>query len=265
MFRRLRFRDLLRCQRVCKHWAFYLPGDDPKLKEKLFAATKRVVASKPARTMTIFLRPVWQAYTVPVLDNLPRLLFNMVFNKNMAYNTAPKSAKFHPMLPRFYHYLDLVNNDFSIPSDWDEHQRKDHTPWLSFSDLDDLQSRVDEYNYQDGSWKDQLMCVPAVDRVAVHMRWWKGADVGEADVVRKVFTKKVDTGVTMGEFVRTVRTLMAEWAVKDLKKFSVHLDAGDCEECLWDYRERSSDEDEEGVESGDSDVEQTARIRFRGF
>ncbi|KAF1915189.1 hypothetical protein BDU57DRAFT_518043 [Ampelomyces quisqualis] len=275
VFRKLKFFDLMHCQQVCKHWAAYLPGNDPALKELLFAAAKNVIVSKPKRTLQVFLRPEWQAYTIPVENDVPKLSFNLAFNKNMAYNTAPKHAVFHPMLISFYHKMHLVNSDFRIPDSWGKLQRRGVTPWPTFVSLRDLDDQVAEYQYNDGSWKDQLLCVPAVDRVAVHITWWKAYYTDDGlDVVRKVFTNKVATGVTMGEFVRVVRKLMEVWTVKDLKKFSEHLRINECDDCGRPYNadgyddpQDSTSESESDVESVDSDgsAEQTSKIKFREF
>jgi hypothetical protein len=140
---------------------------------------------------------------------------------------------------------------------------------------------VDEYPYDDGSWKNQLLCIPAVDRVAIHITWWrKYWPADNPDVVRKVFTNKIDTGVTMGEFVRTVRKLMAEWTVKDLKKFAEELVPNECQDCgrSWsedgyDMPQTSSSESGSGSESEsdgesmccDGRAEQTSEIKLREF
>jgi hypothetical protein len=126
--------------------------------------------------------------------------------------------------------MGLVNDEFYHPHDWPDVQRADIEPWLCFTTLADLQRKVRQRAYSDGNWKDQLMCVPAIEQVVIQLNWLKERGQGQ-DGKRSMRTRKMDKGVTVGEFVWAVREMLTRYAVEDVMRVAPSLEIMGCGKC----------------------------------
>jgi hypothetical protein len=263
IFRNLGFNDLLRCKQVNKYWASALPGTDPILNHRLFASTARIVKTKPSKMPMLMLRPIIHMWIIPEEKQLPDLGYDIVLHCKVKSRRMPKHRRNHPIIQDFPCYMSLVNKYFNYTEEWDQRQQ------LLFGNFRQLANRLSSDPEDYGNWKEQLMCIPAVDQLDIRLLWHKPDDVNDAEVNRVLRTRKMEKGVTVGEVVRTVRKMITRYAVRDIKKFSHKLEINVCDRCHeawseWGFEhsdgsdweresEDSEDEGDEGDEDGNED------------
>jgi hypothetical protein len=161
---------------------------------------------------------------------LPQLVYMTNLKNTFKSTNLPTRVELHPIIEDFSRSMELVNNKVCYPLDWTEAQHTGVEPWLTFTSLADLRHCVREREYSDGNWKDHLMCVPAIEQVVIQFNWLKERGQGE-DGKRSMCTAKMDTGVTVGKFVRTVRKMLTDHAVEDVKRIAHTLEIMGCGKC----------------------------------
>jgi hypothetical protein len=230
IFRSLTMHDLLRCQRVNTTWRAYLPGNDPTLCRKLFTPSRKALVAKPKATPRLTLRATVEVCIATEANKLPHLVYMLSFMNHLTRTNMPTRVKLHPIIEDFGDNMELVNDEFRYPNHWSDIQRARVEPWLMFTSLADLRYSMRKRGHADGNWKDHLMCVPAIEQVVIQLNWLKQRAQND-DGKRSMRTAKMDTGVTVGEFVRTVRKMLADHAVEDVKRIAHTLEAFSCGAC----------------------------------
>lgn len=241
------FTDVLpaiRCQRVCKLWREFLPGRDPVLLEKLFLkarfvdeATQKRINEGNGRDFTpvpfilvllkLTLKPItpsdrlpYLAYSIEVLDGDLEETWN--YRRLVDFNGK---TNFHPIIKNPVRYMNLVNPNFTSPA-------HEGNAYLNFRTIEELVTQTcmpKDYDYKDGSWKDMLICQPAVEGVDVVIRW------SRRTAYQLYHVRKDDgDGVTVGDFVESFREKLSD-AKADLMSFSHELTLSPSDECDYHF------------------------------
>ena len=169
---------------------------------------------------------------------LPRLGFGLEIECRIKRN-FDKNTTFHPMVSDVSAFMHLINPHFtlSLPETEAESSASkidSSSPLFFFASLEELKEKTclpKGYQYTDGSWKDMLLCVPAVQHVRVQFDW-------PYDGFRRTYrTTPRSKGVTVGQFVSAVRRTLKH-AEEDVRGFACQMSVF-CEDCG-----RSDDPDE---------------------
>ncbi|KAF2856117.1 hypothetical protein T440DRAFT_463450 [Plenodomus tracheiphilus IPT5] len=140
---------------------------------------------------------------------------------------------FHPMVQNIADYMDLVNRKFSMT--WVH-------PRLKYHSLGDLYYKTrmpTDGEYIDASWKNMLICRPAVRKVILSLRW-------PHIHAHRLYTIEAEEGygVTVGQFVYYTRRMLSH-AKNDVEGFSRQMMVF-CQKCgsrdEWYEREGWEDE-----------------------
>ena len=186
---------------------------------------------------------------------LPCLQFALTM-KNEYFRTShmPRGGvQFHPMVRRLGWFMDQVNPMFERSPLCKPEHKTIIEPFISLSSLEELEYLTTDIAYEDGTWKEHLMCLPALECVEVTLRWHR-----DRDIARTCRSAEMSGDVTMGEFVSTVRAAL-EYAVQDVKRFGQWMEVAHCDICedaVAPYDNKDSDCDEYGRSKyGDEDTE----------
>ncbi|KAH7385592.1 hypothetical protein BKA66DRAFT_583205 [Pyrenochaeta sp. MPI-SDFR-AT-0127] len=237
IFRLLGFYDLLFCQGVCKAWAAFIPGKDPVLQRKLFSRSQFAFGFDPNTDKANPLPCIFIRLTAPVdvvsgkVGLLPELAFGLEVQMHSKKNFT-NTTIFHPVIRDFDTYMHLVNPNFKAVIEshalWRRNDRLSHC-LFSFKTLEQLKNKTvlpKNYEYNDGSWKDMLLCVNAVEQVQIDFEWdYEGFS-------RTYFTPKIPgQGTTVGQYVSCIRQFLAH-AEDHVKGFAYQMGVA-CESCGW--------------------------------
>jgi hypothetical protein len=254
IFRSLPIYDLLRCRRVCKTWHATLPGNDPSLCATLFTPSRPALVAAPNATPRLTFTMNVKVFLMSSDCELPELGFNIIFIDKVKRTNMPEGRDLHPLIWEFPTKTGIVNKHFL---DWDR-----PCPSIAFKCFEHLEEILVRKNYLwAGNWKGQLVCVPPLEQVVLQMDWFQ--EKGHGEIGRKkrsMRTRKMKRGVTVGEVVRTVREMLAVYAVEDVKRVCKDLQIMGCGMCqdLYDDAvgvEISSDEGEDTAEEEDDEEE----------
>jgi len=255
---------VLHCQSVCKTWRMLLPGRDPVLLEKLFlkASFAKEAIPKyideqcideqsidedeggavvgyqgeagPATNAEAVVPCIVVLLRAPLthvvrMNELPRLAYSIeVMDGELeGYENLDRlvgfreDSDFHPIIENPARFMDVINPYFVSPYE--------DNASLQFADLQQLIEKTslpEDYDYEDGGWKNALICRPALGKITISMRW-PFLDA------RRVYTveKEEGEGVTVGDFVGCFREMLSH-AKEDLMSFSEQLVLC-CSECNY--------------------------------
>lgn len=230
----------LRCQRICKMWRELLPGRDPVLLEKLFLKARFVDEATQKRMSE---RNGWECIPVPFIlvllkmtlelitpsDRLPYLAYSIEvldgdlkeswnYRRLTAFN---EHTKFHPIIKNPVRYMKLVNPNFTSPP-------HGGNAYLKFRTIEELVNQTcmpKDYDYKDGTWKDMLICQPAILDVDVFIQW----PHTNARHLYKI-RKEEGNGATVGDFVKMLRKKLSD-AKADIMSFSHEMKLSSSDEC----------------------------------
>ena len=254
IFRNLEFYDLVRCQAVSDAWAAALPGNDLVLRRRLFTSTNTVHKAKSTdKIPTAQYQLRLQTFTSINYGALPDIRCALTMkNEYFRRINMPRGLTFHPIVRKLGFFMHVVNPFFEHGDNCKPEDKPTIEPFIGFCSLDELDYQVTDIEYENGTWENHLMCIPALEQVKVTLRWHR-----EEKVSRTCVSKKMEKGVTMGEFVDTVRKAL-EFAVEDVKKFTHTMEPTLCDHCEMstsyerDY-DSTCDEEEEDDESEDAE------------
>jgi hypothetical protein len=244
--------DLLRCRRVSKTWRATLPSNDPSLRATLFTPSRPAVRASPNATPRLTFTVHIEVFLIAAERELPELGFSIIFSEGVKRTNMPEGRKLHPLIWEFALCTGMVNSEFQ------GYERE--IPSIAFKDFGHLQEIVSTRGNwpRMGNWKDMLCCVPPLEQVVVQMDWFREKGQGEDEKKkRSMRTKKMDKGVTVGEVVKTVRMMLAEYAVEDVKRVCAELQIMGCGICQDVYGDYPGDEvsSDEGEDTGEGNME----------
>ncbi|KAF1840773.1 uncharacterized protein K460DRAFT_410184 [Cucurbitaria berberidis CBS 394.84] len=227
IFRNLGFFDLLRCQRVCKAWAGYLPGDDPELHRKLFSKAEFAEQEEEDEEPRFSIKMKAPVDVLKIEGMLPKLAFGLEI-KVRSPSGFDEDTIFHPLVRNLAANMNLISPGFKLPRG--ERYNSDgelSTPYFAFRTFEELREKTcmpKGYKYKDGSWRNMLMCVPAIEQVQVHFEW-------PLNGYHRMYTieKRLAKGVTVRQFAGAVRRMLAR-AEDDVTRLSGRLSVY-CENC----------------------------------
>lgn len=199
----LPFFDLLRCQRVCKGWNAFLPGDDQALHRAMFSPA--TVATSPGARWDVYID--FKQHHMIQNGALPRLVFSLdvttsAMGRAERWRVTPEGkrimdATHHPILKDTHAFINLVHPEF--PGAFQS---------FKFNDIQDLKLLEKEPESNNASWQKMLARIPAVMKLKTEVRWrmnipydrdedWEGTE--------KIHILENENGVTVGDFVQLVR------------------------------------------------------------
>lgn len=193
----LSFYDLMRCQRVCKKWNAYLPGDDPTLRKALFSPLTR--QNNPTPLYYEVVLEVDQRLEVQELTLAlpPRTTFELgVCNLNQRW-LRDSGFQLHPVIGKLSKYSDLIHPSLSPRN---RHQI------FEFYRLEDI--RVSEQNVKSTgeSWERMLSFTPKVRTLDIDLQWIIDLHPDDGEYSGSDRRHRVDNpdGVTVLEVVNLV-------------------------------------------------------------
>ena len=165
---------------------------------------------------------------------LPRLAFGIEIAFGGVEKEFHDETEFHPMVKHLEEFMHLVHPEFTAPfplhdDRWQLHSRyKFSTPTFSFNTFEELGEKLDlpeDYEHEDGSWKDMLISVPAVRDIEVHFDW---------PLARYIRTFAIENSgrqrVTCGQFIEAIRSMLM-CAEEDVRGFAGEMDV-ECQTCF---------------------------------
>jgi hypothetical protein len=256
IFRFLPIYDLLRCRRVSKTWRSTLPGNDPSLRATLFKPSRSAIRAAPNATPRLTFTVHIEVFLIQSERKLPQLGFTLIFASGVKRTNMPAGRALHPLIWDF-----ATSTDMLLNIEFEEWERRSRTPSIAFRDFEHLQEIVGtRRNYpRMGGWKDMLACVPPLEQVVVQMDWFTEKGQGEEErKKRSRRTRKMERGVTVGEVVRTVKKMLAEYAVEDVKRVCADLQIMGCGMCQDLYSDEEDDEvsSDEGEDTDEENVDE---------
>ena len=246
---------VLRCQRVCKTWRAYLPGNDSTLRDKLFVKHTRIgddeniandsVCKIEERDHGKFLDKPWFGITLmttgsvvlspkclPPRTSLPE--FKERLNVEGLHIQLPLYHQLHPML------RDLDINMHVISKSLFRYDSGLPRNSFGVTTLDEFKSKTqtskNKTEREYGPLKDMLLCVPPVPYVGISIRYLA---LGTYSARHYKYCAKSRDGVTIGQFAEAFRE---QWEClrPDIRlyQFNSWLFCKDCAEeqccCGWD-------------------------------
>jgi hypothetical protein len=201
VFRCLGFLDLTRCVHVCKTWSAYLPGDDTMLQEALFLKS-RVPVQLEVQTITIKFSVAGYINRYPS-NALPPANYELSVYGMQGHK--PNKVNYHPFVIKPYKDMHIVNQFFGPPPTLPGFQ----WPSLPFTSLQDLRykTRSIKGDFESGSWKDMLVCLPPAKTVVICFEWAGGKLIDNHTYKRRTTN---DCGVTLGDLAEHVHIKLNE-------------------------------------------------------
>lgn len=162
----LPFFDLLRCQRVCKGWNTFLPGDDQALHQAMFSPA--TVATSPHATWEVYID--FRQHHRVQQGALPRLVFSLdvttsALGRGEHMRITPTGKwvlveTHHPILKDTHAFIDLIHPEF--PGAFES---------FEFTDVQDLKLLEKDAESNNASWQKMLARVPAVKKMKMVVLW----------------------------------------------------------------------------------------------
>ncbi|EUC27350.1 hypothetical protein COCCADRAFT_41903 [Bipolaris zeicola 26-R-13] len=234
VFHELDFFDLLRCQQVCKTWCACLPGNDPKLRDKLFVNRTMTQNSQDDGedkeksghrevSHTLLLGFDLKARECGVgsrsyLITSPAVIFPGYASLGSRINNASEAITVHPVVKKLHEYLHII---FGSLFEDDDDKQQWHQKYYTRNDLmDAIEAAEQTAKEKNESWKDMLVCVPPLSgirfgiRVEVHLRRSGGSFVKATErYVRhgEIYTENKG-GITLGQVIDVIHEHLEIWA-----------------------------------------------------
>jgi len=188
IFEYLSFYDLIRCTQVCKTWARCLPGDYSELHKALFLRGDQSTCTEGTPLRLHFHYEI-SGHVMRSPRALPDLSYHL--EERGVKFAVGTSTHVNPLISRHKQLYNIVHPGCKAY-------------WLYlFTSLDHLQSITrDLRNVTDcGTWRDMLVCVPAVTKLGVKF------SVGGVGETRTIEDRR---GVRMQSLVLLIRAFLQE-------------------------------------------------------
>jgi hypothetical protein len=162
MWGHMSFYDLIRCQRVCKKWTTYLPGNNPTLRGSLFSPTSRRFASEQQNTYDDLRIWIEISQHMDITDKaLPRLSHNIeIYNPEAYQHDTDGSGGHHPIVCDIDGFCDSIHPCL-----------KPGPPYtmFRFNGIEDVQLLAKKPKPEEASWAQMLAFVPKVREVQLNV------------------------------------------------------------------------------------------------